>query len=217
MIQLIYIFFINKLLFLFFKFCILYNYIASLVRYFFPSNKAIEPENDNWYCLCQFNGPLHANNYKQTYYTNLFDLTNNYVVSSENLHNTQGTIIYKYKTAGDTASYIVQTSLSDNIIHPEDVEKYKIKQKLIFADYTHPDLNDPISFEHISFYCNEGNVLFTPEFVYRYLCHSVENIESIPFDEKYQIVAMDQDTNVYYINYGDTIEIKDCMLYLIKK
>jgi hypothetical protein len=208
MIQVVYNIFIHYLFLLFVKFCVVYNYFSRAFIYVFPSNKVIEPSTDVWFCLCGFDD----GEYYQEYYSAITDI--------KEADASGATIIRKHSSGGAAGApiYIVKKdSISAPALsYPNLVEDYKVKPKLIFADYTHPDMNDPISLEHIASYCVDGNTLFTPEFVYRYLLHTVEDMEKVPFDELYQIVAMDQDTNVYYLDYGDVIQIKDCKLYLVK-
>jgi hypothetical protein len=175
----------------------------------FPSNKVVAPSAESWYCYCRFEGDNYTpENYKESYYADFSNAKSAIYESqrqSPTLSAASGIIIYKFKTAAETTNYIVQFA-RDNI-DPATISRASYKPAIIFADYTHPDLNDPITFEHISFYCIVGNVLFTPEFVYRYLRQSVENIKSVPFDEKYQIVAMNERTDVFYINYDEYMDI----------
>jgi len=195
--------------FLFMKFCQLYNFMVKVKLIIFPSHKAVEPSAESWYCYCRFEGGEYTpENYKESYYVDFSNAKSAIYESqrqSPTLSAASGIIIYKFKTAAETNNYIVQFA-RDNI-DPATISRASYKPAIIFADYTHPDLNDPITFEHISFYCIVGNVLFTPEFVYRYLRQSVENIKSVPFDEKYQIVAMNERTDVFYINYDEYMDI----------
>jgi hypothetical protein len=200
---------LTYLFFLFMKFCQIYNFMIKIKLIFFPSQKVVEPSAESWYCYCRFeDGKYTPENYKESYYSHFFDVKSEIYESqreSPTLSPPSGIIIYKFKTAAETSNYIVQFA-RDNI-DPATISRVSYKPSIIFADYTHPELDDPITFEHISFYCIVGNVLFTPEFVYRYLRQSVENIKSVPFDEKYQIVAMNEKTDVFYINYDEYMDI----------
>lgn len=192
----------------------IYNYIKKLWDTIFPKYPLEDPLEKNMSCFCRLLNfpPKTFTDYIQIYFYNKESCNNkqNYVIRDikyiDSYFIANGTFIYH----PNENQYIVRKDIKDNSIITSIItsapEIKKPFHKIMFADYTHPELDDPINFEHILNYCYIGNDLFTPEFIYRYLlyrCYKDEPIPGqkggIPFDNNYQIIAMDEMANIYYI------------------
>jgi hypothetical protein len=77
--------------------------------------------------------------------------------------------------------------------------------RFLYAEYRHPDLSEPIDISISSGYYLEGNHLFTPAFIHRYL-HYLNKF--FIFDYDYKVTIMDHNMEEKTLTYKDYIVLQ---------
>lgn len=77
--------------------------------------------------------------------------------------------------------------------------------RFLYAEYRHPDLSEPIDISISPGYYLEGNHLFTPAFIHRYL-HYLNKF--FIFDYDYKVTIMDHNMDEKTLTYKDYIVLK---------
>jgi hypothetical protein len=75
---------------------------------------------------------------------------------------------------------------------------------IVYAEYNHPELQNPIIFDKINKYLLTGNDLFSAEFILRYLEFYCNNFV---FDTRYTMTVMDNNIKLYELSYKDYLQM----------
>lgn len=178
----------NKLIDLVWYLCIFYDKINNYVVKIFPPplpNRICDDEKNEWYSICYIkydeNKPYLIEKFYKTYEeVKIFikknpNLLDNFLF----LHN------YDIKNC-----VVKKGEIVNDYINLE-----KSKKSILYAEYRHPDMNEPVVFNNINKYCLKGNDLFNPEFILRYLEYNYAGGDYV-FDNNYSLIIMDTEFNI---------------------
>lgn len=194
--------------------CALYNILRGIFNKIFPPARPARTEPDGaadaeWFSISYISGGLDAydvssprpqdpTNYKinttsqkliETYYSNFADADAAYAaIPFRDIH-PRVLFLHHYSNG--------KTRVLNGAPRDEPEPPAASKRTIIFAEYRHPEMNEPLEFTNLATrYSLTGNELFSPVFVMRYLEYNFPR-GSYVFDENYSITVMDNEMNVY--------------------
>lgn len=180
----------NLFLEIMWQLCAIYNFLRAYFLIFFPKkipNRIEPPEDKEWFLLCYI--ASDGVTLIEEYYDTFKDANNAYSMISH--YKTQILFLYNYSINGERLTFVRKGKPIDVSNLPK-----KSKKEIIYAEYRHPKMKEPIFFTDIARYNLVGNELFTSEFVLRYLEYNCPG-GYYHFDQNYSITIMDNEMNIY--------------------
>lgn len=178
--------------------CALYNILRGFFYKIFPPARPVRSEPDvegaEWFSISYINPPLvntsgDAPKLIETYYTNFADADSAYAAIPFRDIYPRVLFLHHYPNG--------KTRVLSGAPRDEPETPVASKRTIIFAEYRHPEMNEPLEFTNLATRYNlAGNELFSPVFVLRYLEYNFPR-GSYVFDDNYSITVMDNEMNVY--------------------
>lgn len=177
----------NKMIDIVWNLCIYYDKINNYIIKIYPKSlpNRICDENTEWYSVCYIkyddNKPYLIEKYYKTYEDVKIFINNNPFLIKK--------ILFIHNINKDNCVVRKGEITNNNVI------KDKPLKTIVYAEYRHPEMDEPFIFNNLSRYCLKDNDLFNKEFILRCLEYNCVNGDYV-FDDNFSLTIMDSEFNI---------------------